>query len=333
MRKDAKLTSEDKRDMAIVKDMVEKKVGLSAYYDLYSPERLTEILKKLKYCYYRVFMGSNDFEDTLVSTQEYVKQMGYTYNIQNGGQDLVLCVTADWHFGSKFDEPRFAEKTWDLCKERNIKYVLDLGDLAEGYEYIIDKAKKESEYKIEKTIESQVEYLQKYVPYDKDILHILEYGNHDCYSSNGVSLDIIRELNKVYPRSDIKVCGIEDCKLPINNDYLHLLHYSFPDVIRPYFSKLADAEETEIILAGHTHVSRGYSGHMYECECVPALSKVDHHLEGLEFFPGFIMLTISFDENLKMSNIFLQRYRFDSVYTKPSCIYSRDIEFVRRLTN
>ena len=31
MRKDAKLTSEDKRDMAIVRDMVEKKVGLSAY--------------------------------------------------------------------------------------------------------------------------------------------------------------------------------------------------------------------------------------------------------------------------------------------------------------
>ena len=333
MRKDAKLTSEDKRDMATITRMVESKVDIGMYYDLYTPERLTEVLKKLKNNNYRVFMGSNDFEDTLVSTKEYIKQMGYHYNIQNGGNKLVLCVTSDWHFGSKLDEPIYAEKTWDFCRERNVRYVLDLGDLAEGSEYVIDKAKNEDEYKIERTIESQVNYLQKFVPYDKDIVHILLYGNHDLYSSNGISLDIIRELNKVYTRNDIKVCGIENCFLPINQDYLHLLHYSFPDFIKPYFSSLATAEELEIILAGHTHVSKSYSGLNYECECVPALSKVDHHLDGLEFFPGFLMLTITFDSNMKMNNIYIEKYRYYSIHQRQACIHSRDIEVVRRLTN
>ena len=331
MRRDAKISSEDKRDMELVRRMVESKCPRSEYADLFTDDRLIEILKKLRNSDYRVFKGTNDFEETFVSTQEYLKQMNYVDAIKNNGSDIKICVISDLHLGSKFDEPIFAEKTWDLCKELGIKHILDLGDIAEGSEYITDGCKNLDEYKIDGRIESQIEYLNKYVPYDKDISHHLLYGNHDLYSSDGVSIDVIRLLREQYHRNDISICGVENATFPINNDFIHLFHCSFPDIIKPYFKRVDGSEENEIMLAGHSHISKSYSGHAFDLECIPTLSKVNHHLEGFEFYSGFVLLTISFDSNLKMNHIFLQRYRFDSIYTKPACFHSHEIA-VRRLT-
>lgn len=325
------ISSTDRKDMELIKGLVEKKAQLSVYHDLFSNERLTELFKKLKNCNYRVFMGQSDFDPTLVSTEEYIRQNNYYGSIKNDGRDLKICVISDLHLGSKFDEPIYAEKVWDFCKQLGIKYVLNLGDIAEGSEYLSEGCKKQEEYKIEKTIESQVEYLNKYVPYDKEIMHLLLYGNHDVYSSDGVSIDPIRVLREQFNRNDIHVIGVEDAELPINNDFVHLFHHSFPDIIKPYVRKLEGAQENEIIYAGHSHISKSYTGHAYDLECIPTLSKVDHHLDGFEFFSGFVVITISFNNDLKMQNIFLQRYRFDSIYTKPSCFHSHDTA-VRRLT-
>ena len=320
-----------KKDMDLLKEMVENKSALYLYSETFTDERLIELLKKLRKSNYRVFMGTNDFEPTIVSTNEYIKQMNYYDSIKNDGSDLKICVISDLHLGSVNDSPYLVDKAWDFCTELGIKHILNLGDIAEGSEYLADGCRKKDDYRIERTIESQINYLNKFVPYDKNISHHLLYGNHDLYSSDGVSIDLSKLMKEYVGRNDLIVCGVEDTKFPVNNDYIHLFHHSFPDIIKPYIKKFEGEAENEIILAGHSHVSKSYSGHAYELECVPTLSNVDHHLEDFEFFSGFVILTISFDNNLKMSNIYLQRYRFDNVYTKPVCFHSHDIA-VRRLT-
>ena len=327
------ISSVDKKDMDIIINMVEQKKPLDMYYDMFDDARLVELLKKLRKVNYRVFLGTNDFEETLVSTNEYMKQMGYYDSITNDGSDLKICVISDLHLGSARDEIMYVEKAWEICSELGIRHILNLGDIAEGSEYLSDGCRKLEDYKheITRTLENQVAYLNKYVPNDKNITHHLLYGNHDLYSSDGISIDLSRAMKESFNRSDLIVCGVEDNKFKINNDYIHLFHHSFPDIIKPYVKKIEGSEENEIILAGHSHVSKTYSGHAYDLECIPTLSKVDHHLEDFPFFSGFVILNISFDKNLKMSNIYLQRYRFDNVYTKPVCFHSHDIS-VRRLT-
>lgn len=324
------ISSADKRDIDLIKSMVQKKECLSVYDEVFSEERLITLLKKMRKLNFRVFMGTNDFEPTLVSTQEYINQMGYTDSIKNNGNDLKICVISDLHLGSKDDDPIIVAKVWDFCIQHGIKHILNLGDIAEGSEYLADRCRNQDDYKIERTIESQLIYLNKFVPYDKSISHHLLYGNHDLYSSDGVSIDLARLLREEYNRSDIIVCGVEDAKFSINNDYVHLFHHSFPDIIKPYLKKFEGGDENEIIFAGHSHVSKTYTGHAYDLECIPTLSHVDHHLEDFEFFTGFVVLTISFDRDLKMENIYLQRYRQDSHYLSPSCFDSHDIS-VRRL--
>lgn len=327
------ISSVDKRDMDLIVSMVEQKKPLDMYYDVFTDERLVELLKKLKKINYRVFLGSNDFEPTIVSTEEYIKQMNYHDAIINDGSDIKICVISDLHLGSIYDEPKYVDKTWDFCTKLGVKHILNLGDIAENSEYLSDGCRRPEDFNCEitRTLESQVKYLNKNVPFDKDIIHHLLYGNHDLYSSDGVSKDLSRAMKETYGRKDLIVCGIEDTRFRINNDYIHLFHHSFPDIIKPYVKKIEGSEENEIILAGHSHISKTYSGHAYDLECIPTLSNVDHHLDDFSFFSGFVLLTISFDENLKMNNIYLQRYRYDSVYGPPACFHSHDIA-VRRLT-
>lgn len=326
------ITSTDKKDMDTIMRMVEQKSDLDQYYNAFTDERLVELLKKLKKINYRVFMGTNNFGQTMVSTQEYIKQMGYNDSITNDGSELKLCVISDLHLGSINDDPGYVDRVWEFCAKNGIHHILNLGDLAEGSEYLCDGCRKKENYKSEitRTLESQVNYLNKYVPFDKNITHHVLYGNHDLYSSDGVSIDLSKAMNEAYGRKDLMICGIEDTKFKINNDYIHLIHHSFPDMIKPYLNKLEGAQENEFILAGHSHISKTYSGHSYNLECIPTLSKDDHHLDGFVFYSGFVVLTINFNSELKMQHIRVDKYKINDYHSDFETFSPHEIA-VRRL--
>lgn len=327
-----KISSQDKKDIDTIIKSIESKAPIELYYDSFTDARLVELLKKLRSINYRVFLGKNEFGKTLVTTTDYINQMNYKGSIQNNGEDLKICVISDLHLGSIFDEPRYIDRVWDFCTACGIHHIINLGDIVEGSEYMIDNSRNFESYRpeIQKNLDSQICYLNNNIPYDKNITHHLLFGNHDLYSSNGISLDVVKELEERYSRQDIKVCGIEDTKFQVNNDYLHLFHHSFNDIIRPYVKKFEDSVENEVILSGHSHISKSYNGIGYDLECVPTLSKQDHHYPGFEFFSGFIVVTISFNENLQMQNINLKRYRLDDSYNKPAFFHDHNIK-VRRL--
>lgn len=327
-----KISSQDKKDIDTIVRNIESKAPFEMYQDAFTDERLIELLKKLRSINYRVFLGKNEFGKTLVTTSDYINQMNYTGSIKTNGEDLKVCVISDLHLGSIFDEPRYVDRVWDFCTARGIHHIINLGDIIEGSEYMIDNCRNFESYRpeIQKNLESQINYLNKYVPYDENIMHYLLFGNHDLYSSSGISLDVAKELEERHNRHDIKVCGIEDTKFQVNNDYLHLFHHSFNDIIRPYVKKFEDSVENEVILSGHSHISKSYNGIGYDLESVPTLSKQDHHLSEFEFFSGFITITISFNEDLYMQNIYLERFRLDDSYNKPALFHEHNIK-VRRL--
>lgn len=315
----------------MLKELIEKKSPLQYVTSLYDEPELVDLLKKLRKVNYRVFLGEYNFEQALVTKQEYIKQMGYSTSINTNSNTLQILALSDLHLGSIYDTPWFLDAVFNLCKERNIKYIVDLGDLTEGEGYIEDGCRSKEYFKFDRTVESELNYLNMNVPYDKDIKHILLYGNHDLYSPDAVSKDISKLMKEIFGRKDLIVCGIEDAILPVNNDSIHLFHHSFPDIVKPYLNKLEteNPSENQIILAGHSHISRNDSGAGYDIECIPTLSRVDHHLDGFEFFTGFVILNIEFNELGQFKDVYVERYRFDSRYTKPTCFHVHHVEVTR----
>ena len=300
-------------------------------YSSLSEEQLQQVIIRLRgRDDYRTYYGQSFFDTSLCNREEYIKQMNYTDSINSLKNPLRIIICSDMHLCSEKDRPDLVDKVWETAAELGIDHIVDLGDVTEGVEYHIHSIKKKP-IKVEPTMECQINYLERFLPKDDKIKHHILLGNHDLFSNDGISNDIIKEINCRFDRPDLIVSGIEDCILPINNDHIHLLHRSYCNFVKEYLQSYEDYEENQIMFCGHAHISRTISAKGYSIEYVPPLCELPRNNRDFPFYVGFIILSIEFNKDLKMKEVHIQRYRFDESYRKPVCFHSHDVH-VRRLT-
>lgn len=297
----------------------------------------------------RTFEGiTSFFEPSLCTRETYCKQMGYVLDkpVPNLGyvsadrivtpnyEPVSILFCSDPHACSVDDQINLIDKMWDKAAERSIRHVINDGDLTEGTEYHIHKHY-QTKIRVEPTIDKELEYLNNFLPFDKNITHHVNQGNHDIYKNNGHSIDLVKELKDRYGRPDIVTCGIEQSIIPINNDFIHLIHRPYVSFIVPYLKKFENCEETQIMYCGHGHFPHDISCHpAYDVIFLPATCDQPrgNDAQKAKFYMGFVISTIVFDTKTGlMKYIYHEPFKYDPFFDKLIDLPPREVH-VRRLT-
>lgn len=279
-------------------------------------EQITAMFQSFRKNFYRVFPIVKCGEICLVLKDEYMKLMGYNDKIMSKKNSFKLCVITDTHAGSVNDIPGIMDKVENFCVAENIEHIIHVGDLIEGAEYYVKKYTK-GKCRCET---SEIEYLNKFMPYNKLTKKHILLSNHDIFSDDGIARDIIKQLHDAYGREDVVVSGFDYAELPVNGDTLYLNHGYLKN-----FSNSDYDEGKRLYLCGHSHRSyeRNNMDQGYHVEYLPPLSNIEHRQknrspEENNFFVGFITLEVELNDNGTFNTIILTRYETtNSVYTKP----------------
>lgn len=323
-----------REDETFVKKLLEHGVLLDEFVNRFgfTQEQITAMFQSFRKDFYRVFIIEKCGDLWLVLKPDYMKFMGYNDKIITKKNVLKICLTADPHFGSVNDNPGIMDKVEEFCTVEGIEHIVYLGDTREGTEYYIKKYAK-GKCRCELDEESELEYLNQNIPYNKlTTKHILE-TNHDVFSDDGISRDFVKQLRDKYGREDLKVTGFDYAELPVNGDTLYLNHGYVRD-----FSDFDYENESRLYLCGHSHrsLSRNNLERGYFVEYVTTLSNIEHKNrnrpdEENNFYVGFEVLEIEFNDNKSFNNVLITRYKTtNSPYSKPEALPHQDlIEFSR----
>lgn len=320
------------QNILLVKNLIDRNTPCEQMVKLTSlnEEQLREIFVRLRKKHlYRVYMGHSFLDSSFCNKEEYIKQMNYADGIYTDKQILKILFCADMHLCSDKDRPDLVDKVWDTAAEQSIEHIVNLGDVTEGTEYHIHNCGT-NQIKIEPTLDSQITYLHHNIPQDHLIKHHILQGNHDQYSNDAVSIDLVKEIHDRFDRKDIICSGMEDAILPVNNDFIHLLHRPFYDFVRHYIKQYEGAEENQIMFCGHAHISKTITDKGYTVEYIPPLCDLQRGNGDYENFTGFAIATLYFDIVGKIYYCIVQKYRFDEYYSKPVIYEEHEIN-VRRV--
>lgn len=290
----------------------------------FSTEQITAMFQSFRQSHFRIFLNDKCGEPCLVLKEDYMKEKGYNSKIITPTLNEKVLVIADTHFGSFNDNPRIMDKIYNFCKAEGISIIIHLGDVIEGKEYYVKPTGGDG-LRYSMSDENQLAYLQGCLPYDKGIKMYVLQGNHDQYSNDGIALDTMGQFIEAYGRKDINIVGFDYAELQINSDTLYLNHGYLKE-----FSAFEKVGDCDLILSGHSHRSKiDYNpGQGYVAESVTTLSNIEHTnkahpIEDNQFFVGFDVLDISFNDNKTFNTILINRYKMStSLYSKPRILPS-----------
>jgi len=194
--------------------------------------------------------------------------------------DKFRClVISDLHIGSIDSDITLMNYVYEYAKKNNINIILNCGDIIEG-DYTSTPTNIHN-------IHSQIEYLIKKYPYDKEINNFMIFGNHDQHSLRHDSLDISKTISKA--RYDLIPIGSGQGNVNIRNDQIILFHKLYegfkPDI------KNGD----KIVLAGHSHMMKAKLRDIFWLG-IPTLSYKSND-KTKDVIPGFVDLTIDMEKD------------------------------------
>ena len=187
-------------------------------------------------------------------------------------------VISDLHIGSSDGDIKLLNIVYDYAIKNGITVILNCGDTIEG-DYT-------SEEKCIKDVYSQLDYLIKKHPYDKNINNYLIFGNHDYHSLYFEGLDISKTIHNI--RYDIIPVGYGQGYIDIKNDSIILFHQIYKD-FKP------EIKDEKVVLSGHGHLMKTKLRDIFWLG-VPTLSYKSND-KTKQVIPGFIDLTIDISNN------------------------------------
>lgn len=191
---------------------------------------------------------------------------------------LRLLVISDTHYANLNDNFGYINEGYEYAAKNSIKYILNCGDFIEGS---LDKYRS---CKIDLCDPiSQIDYLFKNYPYDKNISNLILLGNHDLSTLTIEGIDLFDELKK---RCDFNPLGYKHVYLKCGNEYITMKH-EVNKMVNPF-----KEEETFLYLVGHKHLYSASSKEKSAIIKCPTLSDVypnNYHST------GFVDLTIYFE--------------------------------------
>lgn len=193
---------------------------------------LNQLLKEgycLKYYYY-------DNGNILVKlNKNLISNSNVKINLKNSSTFHFLAIS-DLHIGDALQNLSYLDQIYEYAKKNNIHSIINLGDLMAGTQ---NKYKK-NKLSIESPVE-QANYVIKNYPKDKEILNYILYGDHDLRILSQEGIDVSKIISQ--RRHDLINVGKMACSLPIEKDFLQLVHKAYSSNIIP----------SNIVLIGHSH--------------------------------------------------------------------------------
>lgn len=212
---------------------------------------------------------------------------------------LRTLFISDLHLGRKKDKLDYLDDIYNYAIKNNIKIIFNLGDMVENVYRL-----SENEL-LKKTIEEQIEYVIKNYPYDKNIVNLVLYGNHDCYSLLHSGLNIGKVIEN--ERYDLISLGYNNSNVYFKQnksikDYIRLLHED-----NNYNNSI-----NGLTFAGHSHKYRTDFIKEQQNKTIKAIIKVpslcDEYPDNYDYKPlkGFLDVTFNLKNSL-INDIFIKQ--------------------------
>lgn len=298
------------------KAMVEENTVICDFYNkmgLVNEEQSAPIFHALRKQGFRIFVGEKQGFPSFCTFSEYKSIQGYNDIIKTNENTIGVAICADLHLGSIDDCIEYVNGLINYCLRNNIHDIIILGDLIEGIEYF-KTHNNSSLLRFEPDIYTQLKYVNDVLPQVPGITYHMVFGNHDVYTVNGVSYDIIKDLKNIFGRTDFKVIGCDHGKLQINRDHFKFLHSCMSGV-----NQTRSKHKQNLTFYGGNHRSE-YVTDLNKVsfnKTVPPLSnkKPSKPIEdGIMVFPGFIDFRIEFESDQTAQNLYIN----DIAFTNPN---------------
>lgn len=200
-------------------------------------------------------------------------------------------VISDLHIGNNDDNLGRLNTIYEYCAQNGINIIINTGDLIDGL----------NTYPQYLQPFDQVEYLIKKHPYDKNILNIVCFGNHDATLLTKFGLDVSKLL--CYERPDFISLGYGDSIINILQEQIFLRHLVGHNITRKKAFSL-NSVQGKLILRGHSHKMAIRTEEENYILNIPTLSDV--MTDSKNTLPGAVVLEISFNENGYWTNIHVE---------------------------
>ena len=166
------------------------------------------------YKFNQTFYDTGEIEYKLANN--YAKNLYRTANIKlSENKDTIKFIAeADMHHGHKRSSMIYKNVLYEYCKNNDIHLIFDSGDIIDGIADRHSQSITDPEEQIISLIENH--------PYDKNIVNLITFGNHEFNVKNMNSLDIARVV--MNERPDLVPVGYGIGIINILNDQLFLKH-------------------------------------------------------------------------------------------------------------
>lgn len=149
-------------------------------------------------------------------------------------EERILLIS-DQHLGGEYGDKNYLEIAYNYALKRNIKYIINGGDIIEGNSNQSVRRLKTDE---------QLDYIKEIYPSNLGIETLYIYGNHD-YNIEYFEGKSLRE--KLKDKNDMTYIGVKHTFIDINGRKIKLSHES-----EKCYYKLPEYEK-ELEILGHSH--------------------------------------------------------------------------------
>lgn len=211
-------------------------------------------------------------------------------NLEKDKEEFTFLAISDMHIGHKLDCLENLDLIYEYAKQNNINIIVNCGDVIEGC------CNNESE----STIRKQVEKLIQNHPFDKDVLNLTLFGNHDYTPLEKYNINISDIITA--ERSDFVSLGFGTGIINIENSQIIIFHPVKHSPCYPNFRFPSNWVENKLVLKGHGHHNSIKTTSKRCILKVPTISNVIY--SQTSSLPGAVKITMHLDEegNLKVVN-------------------------------
>jgi len=243
--------------------------------------RRLESIKNAGYNLEKTVLDDGTFEYDIV--KDFCESKTHTTKLKlvKNVKKTQVMVVSDIHVGSIKDAFYRMDKVYEYCASKGINVIVNTGD-------IIDNVNHRRKSYL-KTNEEQIEHLVSNHPYDKNIINIVCFGNHDYNPLVTEGLDVSSVLTSQRP--DFVSLGYGFGIINVGNSQIITSHKIENVISLDYSLKELSGK---LILNGHTH-NKGFFTSKNRCRLnVPTLS--DIAISTKPSLPGAIVLDLHFNK-------------------------------------
>ena len=225
-----------------------------------------------------------------------------TINLEKDPSTFTALIVADYHTGHERQNYDRISKLYEYATKEDINIIINCGDIIHGC----------CNNEEEKTVQKQIEYLIKNHPYDKDILNLVCFGNHDYSALEKYGIDISKVL--CYERPDFISLGFGTSLINIKNGQIIVSHPVSHANLKRNYKWPREILERKIILKGHGHHDFIKTSDKKCIIKVPTLSDIIYSQYAT--VPGALKLTIELNEDLQFDIVNVEHLIFmDNIVT------------------